>query len=80
MYGYKVEEDPLEFIYEVFKILDAMGVYSKVKSELTAYNLKDVAQVLYEKWKDESPIIEGQITWGTLKMTVLDRFFPLVLK
>ena len=41
----KVEEDPQGFIYEVFKVLDAMGVSSQEKVELAAYQLKDVSQL-----------------------------------
>ncbi|XP_027767754.1 uncharacterized protein LOC114074031 [Solanum pennellii] len=54
-YGTKVEEDPQGFIDEVFKVLDYMGVSSQEKAEVSAYQLKDVAQVWYEQWKDESP-------------------------
>ena len=55
-------EDPQGFIDEVFKVLDSMGVSSQEKVELTAYQLKDVAQVWYEQWKDEGPIREGPVS------------------
>ncbi|KAK4707442.1 hypothetical protein R3W88_032989 [Solanum pinnatisectum] len=45
-HGSKVDEDPQGFIDEVFKVVDAMEVSSREKMELTAYQLKDVAQVL----------------------------------
>ena len=61
-YDSKVEEDQQGFIDEVFKVLDAMGVSSQEKAKLGAYQLKDVAQVWYEQWKDERPVREGQIT------------------
>ena len=57
-----------------------MGVSSQEKGELAAYQLKDVAQILYEQWKDVRPVIEGQITWGAFKMTFLYRLFPLELR
>ncbi|KAH0639227.1 hypothetical protein KY285_035813 [Solanum tuberosum] len=79
-FGSKVEEDPQGFIDEVFKVLKAMGVSSQEKAELTAYQLKDVAQVLYEQWKEGRPIKEGPISWATFKMAFLDRFFPLELR
>ncbi|TMX01787.1 hypothetical protein EJD97_023617 [Solanum chilense] len=44
-YGSKVEEEPLGFIDEVFKVFDAMGVSSQETAELAANQLKDVAQV-----------------------------------
>uniref|UniRef100_M1D9B2 Cen12_3 n=1 Tax=Solanum tuberosum TaxID=4113 RepID=M1D9B2_SOLTU len=43
-YGSKVEEDPKEFIDEVYKVLVIMGVTSVEKAELAAYQLKGVAQ------------------------------------
>ncbi|WMV45709.1 hypothetical protein MTR67_039094, partial [Solanum verrucosum] len=73
-FGSKVEEDPQGFIDEVFKVLDVMGVSPQEKAELAAYELKDVAQVWYEQWKDERPIREGPIVWASFKTTFLDRF------
>ena len=43
-YGSKVEEDPKEFIDEVYKVLVIMGVTSVEKEELAAYQLKGIAQ------------------------------------
>ena len=40
----KVNEDPPDFLDEVYKILYAMWVSSNKKAELAAYKLKDVAQ------------------------------------
>ncbi|KAK4724069.1 hypothetical protein R3W88_026848 [Solanum pinnatisectum] len=37
----KMEEDPQEFVDEVYKVVDAMGVTSVKKAELAAYRLKD---------------------------------------
>ena len=54
------------FINEVFTVLKAMGVTSQEKRELTAYQLKDVAQVWYGQWKNESEVREGWITWRRL--------------
>ena len=48
-YGSKVKEDPQGFIDEVFKVLYSMGVSSQKKAEVSAYQLKDVAQVCYEQ-------------------------------
>ena len=46
-YGYKVEEDPQNFIDEVYKILLAMGLSTSKMAELSFYQLKDVAQAWY---------------------------------
>lgn len=59
-------EEPQWFIDELFKFLDAMGVSSQEKAELSSYKLKDVTQLWYEQWKDERPIIEGRISFGVL--------------
>ncbi|TMW88996.1 hypothetical protein EJD97_017789 [Solanum chilense] len=75
-FGSKVKEDPKGFIDEVFKVIDAMGVSSQEEAELAAYQLKDVAQIWYEKWKEERPVREGSVTWETFKMTFLDKFSP----
>ena len=79
-YSSKVEEDSQGFIDEVFKVIDCMGGSYQEKAELAAYQLKDVAQVWYEQWKDERPVIEGWITWGTFTIDFLNRFFPLELR
>ncbi|TMX03215.1 hypothetical protein EJD97_017548, partial [Solanum chilense] len=50
--GSKVEEDPQEFIDEVYKILYAMGLTTSEKAELSTYQLKDVAQTWYIQWRD----------------------------
>ena len=44
-YGSKTYEDPQEFVYEVHNIFCAMGVDEDAKAELSAYQLKDLAQV-----------------------------------
>ncbi|XP_049391569.1 uncharacterized protein LOC125855999 [Solanum stenotomum] len=49
--GSKIEEDPYEFIDEVYNVLAIVGVTPVEKSELTAYQLKGVAQILLNQWK-----------------------------
>ena len=48
-HGTKVDEDPHGFIYEVFKVIEAIGVTPKNKAELVAYQLKNVAQVWFKQ-------------------------------
>ena len=43
--GYKVGEDPLEFLDGVYKVLSAMGVTTREKAKLTSYQLREVSQV-----------------------------------
>ena len=65
---------------EVLKVLEAMGVSSKEKEELAAYNLNNVAHVWYEQWKDERRVREGLISWSSFKTSFFCRFFPLELR
>nr|XP_004239532.1 uncharacterized protein LOC101251380 [Solanum lycopersicum] len=53
-FGSNVEEVPQGYIDELFKVLYVMGMASLEKAELAAYRLKDVSQVWYEQWKDET--------------------------
>lgn len=52
-HGSKVYEDPQEFIGEVYKIVEIIGISSKEKDELVAYKLKGVSQVWFTQWKLE---------------------------
>ncbi|XP_055814153.1 uncharacterized protein LOC129883538 [Solanum dulcamara] len=78
-HGSTVHKDPQEFIAEVYKIVDIMGVTSKERVELAAYQLKGSAQVWYNQWKSER-VDEGSIGWEAFKLAFLDRFFPLELR
>ncbi|WMV14018.1 hypothetical protein MTR67_007403 [Solanum verrucosum] len=51
-YDSTIEEDPQEFIDEVYKVLMIMGVMPVEKAELSAYQLKGVAQIWYNQWKE----------------------------
>ena len=62
-YGSKANEDPQEFIEEIFKIIDIMGVATNKKDELVAYQLKGLAQIWYNQWKASRIIGDDQITW-----------------
>ena len=65
---------------EVVKVLEAMGLSSKEKVELVAYQLNDLAHVWYEQWKEERLVREGPISWSSFKTSFLCRFFPLELR
>ena len=45
--------------------------------KLASYKLKDVAQVLFEKWRIERPLERGPGYWEEIKEVVLNSFFPL---
>ena len=46
-YGSKANEDPQDFIEEIFKVMDIMGASSTEMAELAAYQLKGIAQIWY---------------------------------
>ena len=62
-HGTKVCEYPQGLIDEVFKVVDAMGVTRREKTELAAYQLKDVAQVWFGKCRYEKPMRDGPVDW-----------------
>ncbi|XP_004245003.1 uncharacterized protein [Solanum lycopersicum] len=77
--GSKAEEDPNGLTDEVSKTLAIMGLTSSEKAELATYQLKDVFQVLYEKWKDSRQVEAVPIEWEIFNSTFLERFFPTEL-
>ncbi|XP_049405072.1 uncharacterized protein LOC125868481 [Solanum stenotomum] len=79
-YGSKLEEDPQEFLDEVYKILAIMGVTSVEKGELATYQLKGVAQVWYDQWKGERHVGAGPVEWELFRSVFLDKLFPLELR
>ena len=52
LFGSKVNEDPKDFLDEVYKIYYAVGVSSNDKDKLASYQLRVVDQTLYTQWRD----------------------------
>ena len=52
-----------------------MEVSSSEKTELSSYQLKDMAQTWYMQWRDNGPLRGGPVTWEIFKETFLDWFF-----
>ena len=71
-YGLKMNEDPLDFIDEVWKILYAMGFTSNKKVELASYQIKDVAHTWYTQWRDNRALGVGLITWEVFRRDLVD--------
>ena len=80
LYGCKVDKDPQYFIDEVYKILFAMGFSTSEKVKLSIYQLNNVAQTWYVKYKDNGPLRGGLVTLDIFKSLFLDRFFPREMK
>lgn len=57
--GSKVNEDPWDFIDEVYKILYAMEFSLNEKAVLDSYQIKDVVQTLYTQWRDNRALRAG---------------------
>ena len=79
-HGTKVYEDPIGFIDKVFKVVYALDMTLTEKADLGAYQLKDVAEVLFEQWKMERTLERYQVEWEEFKEAFLERFFPLELR
>ncbi|XP_069143340.1 uncharacterized protein [Solanum lycopersicum] len=75
-YGSQVEEDPQEFIDEIYKILYSIGLSTSEKVDLVTYKLKYVAQTWYIKLRDNRPFRGRSVTWEVFNKAFLDRFFP----
>ena len=78
--GSKVDEDPMQFIEECYRIVAIMGVPPNEKAELVAYQLKVVARVWFDQWVDNRGDDVGPLEWEEFKVAFLDRFFPLELR
>ena len=62
-YGSRVDKDPQEFIDETYTILYVIGLTTSEKVNLATYQLKDVAQTWYVKWRDNITVRAGPLTW-----------------
>lgn len=74
-YRSKVEKDPMILLTKIYRILHDMGLTIRDKSELSTYQLKYISQTWFVQWRDNRPLIGGQVTWEVFKKTFIDRFF-----
>lgn len=72
----KVDKDPYEFMDEVQKITQIIGVTSIESVYLAAYQLKGVPQIWYKQWKEGRQGDVGLVEWDEFVTVFLDRFFP----
>ncbi|XP_069148203.1 uncharacterized protein [Solanum lycopersicum] len=63
-----------DFLYEVCKILYAMGVTLIEKAKLADYQFKYVAQTWYVQWKKYRALRVGLVTRENFKRALIDRF------
>ena len=78
--GSQTNEDPQNFLDEIKKIFEVMQVTRNYWVELGSYQLKDVADIWYTKWKDNRGANAAPITWECFNEIFLDRFFPIELR
>ncbi|XP_047264093.1 uncharacterized protein LOC124896567 [Capsicum annuum] len=78
--GTKVEEDPQEFVDEMDKIFKVMHVDQIEDVELSAYQLKEVANQWYNEWEDAKGDSAEPTVWDEFVEAFLDRLFPLELR
>ena len=75
-YGSKVDEDPQEFIDEVYRKIFPMGLSTSDKFEISIYQLNNLGQTWYVKFWEKRPLRGGPVTLDIFKNLFLDRFFP----
>ena len=51
--GSKADKNPQEFLEQVHKVTDFMGVTTVESDELAAYQLQDVSHTWFKQWKSE---------------------------
>ena len=56
LFGYKVVEDPKEFLDGVNKVLSVKGVTFREKAKVASYQLRDISQIWYTQWKENIPV------------------------
>lgn len=79
-HGSIVEECPMEFIDEAYRIVAIMGVPQEKKADFGAYQLNGVANIWDEQWVEERGEEASPIAWEEFKGAFLDRFFSLELR
>ncbi|XP_055818591.1 uncharacterized protein LOC129887498 [Solanum dulcamara] len=78
--GSKVDEDPQNFIDEMWKILKAMHATEIEGVELVSYQLKDVANIWYNQWEQGRGEDVEPVRWDEFEGAFLDHFFPRELR
>ncbi|WMV29575.1 hypothetical protein MTR67_022960, partial [Solanum verrucosum] len=76
--GSKVEEDPMTFINETWKILKEIHAIQTEGVELFSYQLKDVVHIWYEHWEESRD--EDADVWDEFEEAFLNHFFPQELR
>ena len=57
-----------------------MGVNPREKTYLVEYQLKDVTQVSFDRWREERTLEESPVDWKVYKEAIIYRYFPLYFR
>lgn len=74
--GYKMGEYAHEILDGFYKVLCSIGVNYREKAELASYQLREVSQVWYGQWKDNSLVESGPTEREEFKKAFLGKYFP----
>lgn len=70
----------LKILDEIYMTLYSMGETLIEIAEWAAYKIKDVAQNLYVKWRDNRALKGGSVNWEIIKSAFPDSFFPTEMR
>ena len=76
----QINEDSLNFMDEIKKIIELMQVIGNDRVYLVSYHLNDVAHIWYYQLKENRGTYAAPITWYCFSETFLDMFFPIELR
>lgn len=73
-YGSKMEEDFIEFVEKISRVLNLVIVIPVEKAEVFVIHLKEISQNLYSQLKCERPVEASPMKWERYKNGFIDRF------
>lgn len=76
LFGSKVNKYPQTFVIRFIRIWMQWGEF-KWAGWARRYQLKDVLQILYTKWKENKFLSAVTISWEVITMVFLDTLFPI---
>jgi len=78
--GSSISENPENFIEELKRIFDVMHVAESERVELVAYQLKGVARIWFDQWKQNRAEDAPIVSWVVFESALMGRFFPRELR
>jgi len=78
--GSSISENLENFIEELKRIFDVMHVAESERVELAAYQLKGVARIWFDQWKQNRAEDAPVVSWVVFESALMGRFFPRELR